>query len=46
MVPEDDSYRTWELEDRYSIEPEWGEESVAMGHRSGWIQRVSLAYLL
>jgi len=39
MVPEDDSYRTWELEDRYSIEPEWAEDGVAQGSRSGWIQK-------
>ena len=28
MVPEDDAYRTWELEDRYSIEPEWAAGKV------------------
>lgn len=45
MVPEDDSYRTWELEDRYSIEPEWADANIAAGSRSGWIQQASLAYL-
>jgi len=38
MVPEDDSYRTWELEDRYSIEPEWAQGQIDQGSRKGTIQ--------
>merc|ERR1719440_490192 len=38
MVPEDDSYRTYELEDRYSIEPEWADACIKGGSRKGWIQ--------
>jgi len=37
MVPEDDSYRTWELEDRYSIEPEWAADKVAAGSRVDYV---------
>jgi len=39
MVPEDDAYRTWELEDRYSIEPDWAQGKVDNGSRQGWIQQ-------
>merc|ERR1712070_465866 len=40
MVPEDDSYRTWELADRYSIEPEWANELIESGSRRGDVQRM------
>jgi len=33
MVPEDDSYRTTEIPDRYVIEPDWAQEFVANGTR-------------
>ena len=39
MVPEDDAYRTWELEDRYSIEPDWAQGKIDAGTRRGWVQQ-------
>jgi UDP-N-acetylglucosamine 4,6-dehydratase len=37
MVPEDDAYRTFELEDRYSIEPEWAQDKVEAGVREDYV---------
>merc|ERR1712167_525546 len=40
MVPEDDAYRTWEMPDRYSIEPEWAGELIEVGSRAGAVRQL------